>query len=724
MKSTFKYITLACLYILPIFALIMPQSMFFPFITGKALYFRILVEIGFASWIILALIEPKYRPKFDKMTILVILFAFITLLSDLFGVNPLGSIWSNFERMEGWITIVHLCALYLMFTNVLGRGDGSENRWKYWLWTSLTVAFAVGIYGLVQYFGGAAIHQGGTRIDSSLGNSAYMAVYMLFHAIIALYLFVKKFKDSSFSLLPKIVYGFLFILFAFEVYQTSTRGTIIGLGISLLFMSLTYTIFGKGRKPLFRWLNLAFIIVVIVAGALIWTNKDSNFVQKSETLRRLTSISWNDTTSQARGFIWPMALKGFTERPILGWGQENFNYIFNANYNPKMYNQEQWFDRAHSVFLDWLVAGGILGFLLYISLYIVSLYTIAKSKRLDFSEKIVLSGLFIAYGIHNIFVFDNISSYIMFFAVISFVRLYDSTLSDQVSEKKQINKDIVEYIALPIVLVLFVFVLYMVNVRIFTANTRLITALSKCYSGVPDLSSFQSALSINSYLANQEIREQYLNCGVRIISSQLPVEIKQNAFDYMNNILADQIQTTPLDARIYVLGGTSMLQIGQMNVSIPLLSKGLSLSPNKQSIKLYMATALTNIGQTDQAVQLFKEAYESAPQFIELKKSYISGLVIAGREAEARKLFPNDEDSFMNEDIANYYMRSKQYERGIEIFKYISEKDKSNIQKSARLSQAYYESGDKDKAIQVLKSIQSSHPELKEQIESTIKQFK
>jgi hypothetical protein len=118
MKSTFRFVTLACLYLVPFFALIMPQSFFFPFITGKALYFRLLIEIGFASWVILALIDSKYRPRFDKLTVSVSIFALVVLVADLFGVNPLRSIWSNFERMEGFLVIIHLWAFYMIFTKI------------------------------------------------------------------------------------------------------------------------------------------------------------------------------------------------------------------------------------------------------------------------------------------------------------------------------------------------------------------------------------------------------------------------------------------------------------------------------------------------------------------------------------------------------------------------------------------------------------------------------
>ena len=107
-----RYVVMLCLFLVPVFPLIVANTYFFPFITGKALYFRILVEIIFAGWLILATLDAKYRPKVSPLVIAVTLFAVITLVADLLGVNPVRSIWSNFERSEGWITIIHLWAFF------------------------------------------------------------------------------------------------------------------------------------------------------------------------------------------------------------------------------------------------------------------------------------------------------------------------------------------------------------------------------------------------------------------------------------------------------------------------------------------------------------------------------------------------------------------------------------------------------------------------------------
>ena len=129
MKKITQYVSVVALFLVPIFPLIVANSFFFPFITGKAFYFRIMVEIAFAAWVILAFLDAKYRPKFTTLNFAVTLFAVIILLADLLGVNPVRSMWSNFERMEGWITVIHLWAFYMTASSILGAGLEGKKIW-------------------------------------------------------------------------------------------------------------------------------------------------------------------------------------------------------------------------------------------------------------------------------------------------------------------------------------------------------------------------------------------------------------------------------------------------------------------------------------------------------------------------------------------------------------------------------------------------------------------
>jgi hypothetical protein len=67
-------ITVLAVFLVPIFPLIVANSLFFPFITGKAIFFRFVVEIAFAGWVILAFMDPKYRPRFTWTSFAVLVF--------------------------------------------------------------------------------------------------------------------------------------------------------------------------------------------------------------------------------------------------------------------------------------------------------------------------------------------------------------------------------------------------------------------------------------------------------------------------------------------------------------------------------------------------------------------------------------------------------------------------------------------------------------------------
>ncbi len=746
LQKILRSISIVAIFLIPIFPLIVANSYFFPFITGKAFYFRILVELAFASWLILAFLDAKYRPKFTALTIGVSLFALIALIADLLGMNPIRSIVSNFERMEGWLVVVHLWMFYMATTHLFGFGEEGKRMWHRWFNFSLVIAFVISIYGILQLTGNATVHQGSTRIDASLGNAAYMAVYMLMHIGIAVYMsFVARVRQIINSGFLQWVYPILAVLFGFIIFETQTRGTALGLIGGIMLSLALYAIFGRGELKKSRWISGSVIVVIILIGVIFWMNRTSTFIKDNEVLNRLATISWNDTKTQARGYIWPMAISGALERPIFGWGQENFNYIFNANYEPKMWAQEQWFDRAHSVFLDWLVASGFVGLIAYLALYVLALIAIWRRSQLSIAQKSVLTGLIAGYAIHNIFVFDNLASYVFFFAILGFVG--SSSISNRKSitsvknggqilsqkspskisvwlENKTFSTDAVEYIVAPIVLVALVGSLYFLNVRPIQANTGLIKALTACNDSKnlgADVALFDKIFSINSYMANQETREQVLACAGNVISGQYPGPTKQAFFDLANKVIEAQIAIAPKDARMYVLGGSFMNSVGQFAQSEPLLVKAHELTPAKQSVAFQLATVYINVGKKDEAVALLKQAYESDQTFGEAKSAYIIGLIFNDKEAEAKKLFGDDPTLFETERIAQAYVSIKEYPKAIVIYQKLVAADKTNIQLRAKLAQTQYASGQSWAAIETLRALEKDNPELKTQIESAIK---
>ena len=128
------------------------------------------------------------------------------------------------------------------------------------------------------------------------------------------------------------------------LYQTETRGAVVALLAALLALTLFF-IFARPEDlvqlPFQKTQHLkkyavGFLLFGIIAAGSIWLMRDSAFVKSNNTLKRVTHISFTEATAQTRLLAWKMSLTGFKERPIFGWGPENYYVLFNKYYDPRL----------------------------------------------------------------------------------------------------------------------------------------------------------------------------------------------------------------------------------------------------------------------------------------------------------------------------------------------------------------------------------------------------
>ena len=91
----------------------------YPFVVGKALWSRTLIEIAFALWAVLALTRPGYGPPRSWVLVLLGVGLGVSLLSAWSGVSVERSMWSDFERMQGVVDQAHWCVLGVVLAAVL-----------------------------------------------------------------------------------------------------------------------------------------------------------------------------------------------------------------------------------------------------------------------------------------------------------------------------------------------------------------------------------------------------------------------------------------------------------------------------------------------------------------------------------------------------------------------------------------------------------------------------
>ncbi len=726
MNKLLRYICLTGVFLLPFLPLVVAYQLFFPFITGKNFAFRIIVEIIFGAWAILAVTDPKFRPKWNWLPGFLLAFVAIIGLADAVGIFPYKSIWSNFERMEGWVTLAHLAAYFFVVATVL-----NTQRWWNWFWnTSIVVSLITTIYGFLQLAGKVTINQGGVRLDATFGNATYLAVYILYHIFITIYVLV---SPDWFLLVPRngrqpvkekmIIAGVIIAMELIVLYHTATRGAILGLiaglGVSALLIALK-----AKQQPRLRKTAIGILIGLVVIVAAFFAVKDTSFVKNSPVLSRFSSISISEKTTTSRFYLWNIALQGFSERPVLGWGQESFNYVFNRYYDARLYNQEQWFDRTHNVIFDWLIAGGIMGLASYLLFYGSIFWFVYKSNRFSIVQKSVLLGLGVAYFIHNLFVFDNLISYLLFISVAAFVYSETTLLDRQVTTSGVQNR-----VVAPLALIATVLVIYYVNVPALLQNRDLIKSLSPIQPSNPSVAanivSFKKALADNSF-GTPEVREQIMILAQQAVGAGGAVagaqELGQLAIDEGQK----QLFRTPSDARYYILYGSFLSGVGLYQSAEPVIAKGVQLTPKKQSALYILGSTYLGMKQYDKAVATFKKAYDLLPENVEARAYYAVSLMYAKKNTEAAQLLKDvpQEELADNDQILNAYYVSGQYKELLKLWKIRVGMYPKNPQYHLSLAAAYILNNDTKNAVAEIQQVIEMVPEFKTQGEQYIKDIR
>lgn len=713
-----RYAILTGIFLVPFIALIVSDKMFFPFITGKNFGFRILVELLLGGWLILALRDSTYRLKSSWLFITIAAFVGIIAIADAFSIHAFKSFWSNFERMEGFITLAHLLAYFVVAGSMLN----TEKLWNRFFNVSVFVSIIISIYGLLQLAGKVTINQGGVRLDATLGNATYFAIYIIFHIFITAFLFL-KWRGAQFM---KWIYLAVIALQIFVLYHTATRGAIIGFIGGALLATILIAIFERERKNI-RKVSIGIIIALLVVVGGFLAIKNTDFVNNSKVLNRFAQISIEEQSS-SRFIVWSMAWQGIKERPILGWGQESFNVVFNKYYDPSMYSQEPWFDRVHNIIFDWLIAGGFFGLIAYLSIFIAVLYYLwRKDSSFSVAEKSLVTGLLAAYFFHNMFVFDNITSYIVFFSVLSYIHFRGvESKSDTPEEIHKIFSHGTVRIVASLIIIVTIFSLYALNGKGILTARGLLSALRPYQEGVTkNLEWYEKTLTYNS-IGGQEVKEQLLMAASTVGRGDYDIDIKQKFFDLARGEMQKQIDRQPNDARLQVFMGSFLNTFGAHDDSLVYLNKARSLSPNKQAILFELGNSYLLNGKFEKALEVFKEAYELEKNFGQARRIYAIGAIYAGRNDIVEELLvPVYGTTIISDDrIVQAYFDTGQFDKVLAIWQLRVKNEPENPQYRVSLAATYLKIGNRISAISELEKAIELNPEFKEQGEFLINEIR
>lgn len=420
--------------------LIYYKNTFSPFHFTKVLFFRTIIEALFVFWIVLAIADKKYRPKPNLIFWLVNAWFLSYLITSFFGVDWLRSFWGTLERMGGFILQLHLWMFFIMLISVFKN----KKDWFLLLKSSIIASFLCSLYALGQKASiGFLLGGGRERVFGTLGNPALFAGYTLFNFFWALYFILRQKTTAGWRKFLIVVAVLQFL----TIFMTAVRGAIIALLLGLVVLAGFYVLLSKQKK--LKLASLGVILLILVVGVSFFLAKDTSLVQENDFLNRITDISLQTKTVQTRLTTWGIAWDAFVDKPVFGWGPENFGVAFAAHFDPVFFEgfgSETFWDRAHNVFLNILTTQGVFGFAIYLALIFGVLFLLYKMFREGDDEArwlaAVMFVILVVYHVHTFFILDVFSTYLMlliFFGFAYFIyRRF--TQGDDEPDEKQINK--------------------------------------------------------------------------------------------------------------------------------------------------------------------------------------------------------------------------------------------------------------------------------------------
>jgi O-antigen ligase len=579
---------------------------------SKLIFFQVLVGLTFPVYIVLAWMEPTYRPRFHLLYAAIGAYFVAVGLSMIFAVDPLRAWWGNQERMNGLFTLLHFLAWLTMAVSVLKTWD----QWRRLLNYEVVLSAIMAIVALLQKVNpNLLLFPAGPRVGGLLDNPIYMGAYQIFNLFFLALLMLKTRSKGA-----RIWYAVLAFIDVSAFVAAQSRGALLGLGAGIVVFALWYALFTKSKKTRYSILGIA--ACIFVAYGLLFALRDTAIIRNS-AFHRLVDFSGSVET---RFIAWRIAWQGFLERPLTGWGFDNFHILFNQHYNPESLRfgtYETWFDRAHNTVLDVLSMTGIFGFVTFFGIFAALFYSVwraFKQQWIDLTFASILVALPVAYFVQNLFVFDHPAGFSMSFLLYAltiaatrpdFIKF--STPAEDTKMKRSFSWTLFGVLQLA-----FILLVWRTSILPFQASRLSIKANN----------AFGSPQAMEYMQAAAHIWTPYLDEQTFLISRNILVYAGQGALTKITDwkeryTLAKQLTEEELARHPrnthphYIYAQLAMGMLSLVPQDAPIVEKqyllAIDTSPKRQQLYFGLANLYVAQGRVDEALELYRKVRDFDP---------------------------------------------------------------------------------------------------------------
>jgi O-antigen ligase len=669
----------------PLLPFVVDYRMAYPFVTGRNFAFRALVEVLGLMYVLLAVSDARYRPSRSSLFIIMTLLTIWMGVAVLLSQDPTRSFWSLFERMGGYITLLHLFAFFVIASSV------AENvlAWQR-LWTASVIASAMmGVYVAFDFIA----HSLYGRAAGTFGNAMYLGLYMLFNLFFTLFIFVSEMKFASravwrkgmlIALAALIALGSLFLVaYASEIIRpVFVPGTVMLIGICgllcaclreraffLAFLVIAFTLQGGSLiLTQTRGSILATILGLTITAVSWFVTGQERVISRSRLRRpviflcfalaavvvllllmdipaskRIKSISLADSTTAARLLLWSIAWQGFIARPLHGWGIDNFDLVFDRFYSPTMFTLEPWYDSTHNILLEWLISGGLPALCLGVALLVALVLAFARTRRLNPQGRGVMLGLIAAYVFYSFFALNDLQGSIYFVLMVAFAQTLTRGSRPEPVQARIISSRMLK-LATPLLAIFAAVGAYAINAPGISNAIGLLQASTVSTSdgvgGKPatlNLAEFKRVLA-TAVLGRQEATQQLLEFAFWVATRPGPQPdslTARSAYEAAHNAMTQMLRERSLDARLEFSFGVFLNRFRQHEEAAVHLSKAAMLAPKRQNILLELSICHLRMRNYEAALSVLRRAFEIEQRNPDARVSFALALYLTGQERQA-----------------------------------------------------------------------------------------
>ena len=713
---------------------------------GKTIVFRILLSILIFVFLWQALSKEQITIKTSLPFWLLVSLLGIFLLANIFSLDPHFSFWGSPYRSGGFLNFAFYIIFAILVFSIIRQKDW-QKIWDF----AIFIGILVSIVAIFQQYGliSKIFIPFGARAPSTIGGPIFLAIYLLLLSFLTLSFGLKQ------AGLKKLFYFLSFLLFFLvAVFITQTRAVIIGYLVGFLFFILFYPV-RKFSVSLGLKLTALIILLSGIYG-IYFVNTQTElpqFIQKNRFLNGVTArLSIKAGLADSRISGWKVALPVLKDRPILGYGPENFAIGFDKFYDPSLPKITKewgsWWDRAHNFIFDIGVTAGIPALIIYLALFGVLFFQLQKLKTAEKSvdeyvektPKVIYHGIqatFIGYLVANFFSFDTFSTYLISFLLIGYSLhlIYQNNGSPTSIIPTQFSSLILKWrgLLLFLLFVLLIWFIWVFNAKPFQINKEINWASYESKGGYHE----KAIVRMENLLAKRSFLDAYLRLKYADIideyikaKPELTISLVQKAIE----ILKENTNIMPYYTRDWLLLGSYtniLIERGQIKLKDEANSyfeKAHQLSPKRQEV-------FTEWIKTDLLTGEYQKAKERAEKCIALNEKLGDCYWLMGLTQGYLKNFDGlnhdtnialtkgydtqSENAFLQ--LTKVYAQTQNYQDLVKTLTKLISINPNNPQYHASLAAAYQKIGDLEMAKKEALRVLELQPEARKDVEEFLK---